>query len=255
MIMSVQLHAENLKKRYRSYVAVKNLSLQLGPEIVGLLGPNGAGKTKSFNMLAGLECPDEGSIYLNGNNITRYPLHKRATLGIRYLPQDTSIFQKLSVSDNLLAVLELKTRLNKRQRYKQCNELLEEFKVGHLRNTMGYQLSGGERRRVEIARALVLTPTFILLDEPFAGIDPISIANIKEHIVQLYQRGIGVLITDHNVRETLMICQRAYIMHAGIIMAHGTPSEILSNAAVKDFYLGKAFEPIVNRWDKTAIQT
>jgi lipopolysaccharide export system ATP-binding protein len=248
-MMAQQLRAQHLEKRYQSRLIVKDISLDIGNEIVGLLGPNGAGKTKSFNLLAGLEFPDKGDIYLNDRKITSLPLHQRARMGIGYLPQESSIFRKLSVQNNILAALELQTQWSKKERQKKCNDLLAEFQLSYLHHTISDKLSGGEKRRVEIARALAMEPQFILLDEPFAGIDPISISGIKANIIQLYQRGIGVLITDHNVLETLTICHRAYIVNDGYIIAHGTPRDILANDTVKQAYLGTgfhAFQPLEN---------
>lgn len=210
-------------------------------EIIGLLGPNGAGKTTTFYMTVGLVQPSEGNIYLDNQDITALPIHKRAQLGIGYLPQERSIFRKLTVSQNILAILERRKDLNKQERLDKCDQLLQEFHITHLKDTMAISLSGGETRRVEIARALAINPKFILLDEPFAGIDPISIIDIKRIIMHLQQRGIGILITDHNVRETLDICQSAYIVDQGTIIAEGTPSDILNNDKVRDVYLGHEF--------------
>ena len=210
-------------------------------EIIGLLGPNGAGKTTTFYMTVGLVKPSHGKIYLGDQDITALPIHKRAQLGIGYLPQERSIFRKLTVSQNILAILERRKDLNKQERLDKCDQLLQEFHITHLKDTMAISLSGGETRRVEIARALAINPQFILLDEPFAGIDPISIIDIKRIINHLQQRGIGILITDHNVRETLDICQSAYIVDQGTIIAEGTPTDILSNDKVRDVYLGHEF--------------
>ena len=210
-------------------------------EIIGLLGPNGAGKTTTFYMTVGLVQPSEGNIYLDDQDITALPIHKRAQLGIGYLPQERSIFRKLTVSQNILAILERRKDLNKQERLDKCDQLLQEFHITHLKDTMAISLSGGETRRAEIARALAINPKFILLDEPFAGIDPISIIDIKRIITHLQQRGIGILITDHNVRETLDICQSAYIVDQGTIIAEGTPSDILNNDKVRDVYLGHEF--------------
>ncbi len=237
------LKIEHLKKIYKGRAVVKDVSFYIqSAEIVGLLGPNGAGKTTSFYMTLGITPQNAGKIFLNDKDITNFTIHERARLGIGYLPQEPSIFRKLTVAENVMAVLELRKNLTKNQRQSICDNLLEEFHIGSLRNNMGFSLSGGERRRVEIARALALEPKFILLDEPFAGIDPISIIDIKHIIYQLHQRQVGVLITDHNVRETLDICQRAYIVNAGEIIATGTPEEILKHDEVRKVYLGEHFD-------------
>ena len=237
-----QLRINNVKKQYKSRQVVKGISMALNTsEIIGLLGPNGAGKTTTFYMTVGLVQPTEGNIYLDDQDITALPIHKRAQLGIGYLPQERSIFRKLTVSQNILAILERRKDLNKQERLDKCDQLLQEFHITHLKDTMAISLSGGETRRVEIARALAINPQFILLDEPFAGIDPISIIDIKRIITHLQQRGIGILITDHNVRETLDICQSAYIVDQGTIIAEGTPSDILNNDKVRDVYLGHEF--------------
>lgn len=239
--MSV-LTTKNLQKIYKNRVVVKDVSFHINSsEIVGLLGPNGAGKTTSFYMTLGLISPNNGKIFLDDCDITSLAMHQRAQLGIGYLPQEPSIFRKLSVFDNIMAVLELRPDLGREQRIIACENLLNEFHISQLRNNIGISLSGGERRRVEIARALALEPKFILLDEPFAGIDPISIIDIKHIIYKLHERKIGVLITDHNVRETLAICHRAYIVNAGEIIAQGKPEEILSNKSVREVYLGEHF--------------
>lgn len=236
------LRIEKINKQYKSRPAVKNVSLEVKRgEIVGLLGPNGAGKTTSFYMIVGLIRCDQGHIYIDETEITNLPVHTRAQLGISYLPQDASIFRKLSVADNIMAILQLRKELSSEQRQKILDQLLNEFHIPHLRNSMGMSLSGGERRRVEIARALAIDPKFILLDEPFAGIDPISVVDVKRIISQLQTRGIGVLITDHNVRETLDICQRAYIVNEGEILCEGTPEAILNNKQVRAVYLGEDF--------------
>lgn len=235
-----QLRANNLAKQYKKRKVVNSVSIELNSgEIVGLLGPNGAGKTSSFYMIVGLVKADEGSIYLDERNITALPMHRRSRLGISYLPQEHSIFRKLSVEDNLLAVLELNAALTKEQRGMRLELLLNQFNLSHLRHEMAFHLSGGEQRRVEIARSLANQPKFLLLDEPFAGIDPISIADTKRLILQLRNQGIGVLITDHNVRETLDICERAYIVNEGKILLAGTPKEIINDAEVKKVYLGE----------------
>ncbi|WP_423063677.1 LPS export ABC transporter ATP-binding protein [Candidiatus Paracoxiella cheracis] len=236
------LSANKLQKSYKSRQVVKDVSLSISNEVVGLLGPNGAGKTTSFYMIVGLITPDKGHVYLDDQDISRFPMHKRARLGIGYLPQETSIFRKLSVYDNIMAILELRDDLTKKERQEKCESLLQEFHISHLRDIQGISLSGGERRRVEIARALAMDPKFILLDEPFAGIDPISVIDIKRIITHLRDRGIGILITDHNVREALDICQRAYIVSEGSIIAAGTPTEILANKNVREVYLGHEFD-------------
>lgn len=238
-----QLSVKGLAKRYRSREVVKHVSLDVNSgEVVGLLGPNGAGKTTCFYMIVGLVPCDKGNICLNGHDIANYPLHARAQLGIGYLPQEASVFRKLNVQDNILAILETRKDLDSKQRHAKLEELLEELHVTHVRETMGMSLSGGERRRVEIARALATEPHFILLDEPFAGVDPISVIDIQRIINQLTKKGIGILITDHNVRETLGVCDHAYIMNAGEVLATGTPQEILENQEVKNVYLGEDFK-------------
>ncbi|OGT67797.1 MAG: LPS export ABC transporter ATP-binding protein [Gammaproteobacteria bacterium RIFCSPHIGHO2_12_FULL_45_9] len=239
--MSV-LRAQHLQKHYKSRQVVKDVSLSMGAEIVGLLGPNGAGKTTSFYMIVGLVRPDRGEVFLDDVNVSRLPMHARARLGLGYLPQETSIFRKLSVADNIRAILELRKDLTRTQQEEKLESLMQEFHIAHLHDIMGISLSGGEKRRVEIARALAIDPRFMLLDEPFAGIDPISVMDIKRIIVHLKERGIGVLITDHNVRETLTICQRAYIVNEGRIIANGTPTEILANEQVRTVYLGHEFD-------------
>jgi lipopolysaccharide export system ATP-binding protein len=221
---------------------VKNVSLEVtSGEVVGLLGPNGAGKTTCFYMIVGLVPSDKGTICLNDHDITKYPLHARAQMGIGYLPQEASVFRKLNVEDNIYAILETRKDLNSKQRHDKLEEILEELHITHVRETIGMSLSGGERRRVEIARALATEPQFILLDEPFAGVDPISVIDIQRIINQLTKKGIGILITDHNVRETLGVCQHAYIMSSGELLAKGTPQEILENQEVKKVYLGEDF--------------
>lgn len=237
------LKAENLAKHYRSRQVVKNVSISIqNGEVVGLLGPNGAGKTTSFYMILGLVPNDGGQVWFDNQNITLMPMHQRARLGIGYLPQEPSVFRKLSVADNVMSILELRSELSKSKRKEILEELLHEFHVSHLRDVLGISLSGGERRRVEIARALAIDPKFILLDEPFAGIDPLSVIDIKRIIKQLRERGIGVLITDHNVRETLAICERAYIVNDGEILCAGKPQEILANQRVREVYLGEDFQ-------------
>ncbi|BBL71197.1 LPS export ABC transporter ATP-binding protein [Methylogaea oryzae] len=236
------LSAHGLLKAYNKRRVVNDVSLRVNSgEIVGLLGPNGAGKTTSFYMIAGLVQPDGGNIKIDNADITHMPMHARAKLGVGYLPQEPSVFRKLTVADNLRAVLQLRDDLTDGQQELLIEELLEEFHVGHLRNQKGIGLSGGERRRVEIARALASEPQFILLDEPFAGVDPISVIDIQGIVSHLAQRGIGILITEHNVRETLNICNRAYIISEGQVIAEGEPSAIVANAEVKRVYLGESF--------------
>lgn len=237
-----KLTANNITKSYRSRTVVNGISLSVNEgEIVGMLGPNGAGKTTSFYMIVGLVKPDSGSISLDGTDITHMAMHQRSRMGIGYLPQETSIFRKLTVRENIYAILELRKELTKAQRQQQLDDLLDEFHINHLKDAQAISLSGGEKRRVEIARALALDPKFILLDEPFAGIDPISIIDIKRIIKHLAKRKIGVLITDHNVRETLDICQRAYIVSEGSVIADGTPETILKHDLVREVYLGEEF--------------
>lgn len=236
------LATHELKKSYRDRTVVKNVSLSVeSGQIVGLLGPNGAGKTTSFYMIVGLVTPDRGMIRIDNHDVTHLPIHARARLGIGYLPQEKSIFRKLTVSDNVMAILQLRKDLNRAQKKERLKTLLEEFHISHLHNVQGLSLSGGETRRVEIARALAMDPKFILLDEPFAGVDPISIIDIKRIILHLSERGIGVLITDHNVRETLTICEHAYIVNEGCIIAQGSPQAILSHKQVREVYLGEDF--------------
>jgi len=237
------LQARHLAKKYQARKVVKDVSIAMTTgEIVGLLGPNGAGKTTSFYMIVGLIRSDAGQVLLNEQDITNLPMHTRAQIGISYLPQEASVFRKLTAAENILAILELRKDLTATQRNEHLEHLLQEFHISHLRNTLGISLSGGERRRVEIARALALDPKFILLDEPFAGVDPISVMDIKRVITHLHQRGIGILITDHNVRETLTICQRAYIVNEGEIICQGSPQEILANQKVREVYLGHEFD-------------
>jgi lipopolysaccharide export system ATP-binding protein len=241
-MMPNALIAKGLVKRYKERTVIADLSIRVEPgEIVGLLGPNGAGKTTAFYLLTGLIYPDDGTIQLANQDITHLPIHKRATLGLNYLPQEASIFRKLTVSENILAILELRDDLSKSQRQERLQQLLNEFRIAQLSDTLGIHLSGGERRRVEIARAIAMQPTFILLDEPFAGIDPISIIDITKVIEHLSQSGIGVLITDHNVRETLQLCHRAYIVNNGKIICEGNRDAILANQEVRDVYLGQEF--------------
>ncbi len=238
-----ELKVDNLVKRYQSKRVVKGLSMRFARgEIIGLLGPNGAGKTTTFYMIAGLIKPTSGFIHLKENNISDFPLHKRARLGIGYLPQETSIFQKLNVEQNILSILQLQKNLTKAEQQTQLDQLLKQFNITHLRSVEAIRLSGGEKRRVEIARALAAHPEFLLLDEPFAGIDPISITEIKSIINSLALQGIGILITDHNVRETLDICHRAYIVSDGNLIAEGACQDILQNETVRDIYLGQEFK-------------
>jgi lipopolysaccharide export system ATP-binding protein len=237
-----QLKANNLAKSYRGREVIHDVSVEIeSGQIVGLLGPNGAGKTTCFYMIIGIIPADRGIITVNDEDITALTMHQRARRGVGYLPQEASIFRKLTVGDNIMAILETRADLNKKQRLARCNELLEEFNVQHLRESLGQSLSGGERRRVEIARALATEPDFIMLDEPFAGVDPISVTDIKQIIVHLRDRGIGVLITDHNVRDTLDICEKAYIVGEGRIISSGTTEDVLNNVHVRQVYLGEQF--------------
>ena len=235
------LIARNLTKTYKSRRVVNGVSLGVRRgEAVGLLGPNGAGKTTCFYMITGLVPVDQGTIRIDGNNVTQMPMYRRARLGVGYLPQEASIFRGLSVEANIMAVLEVVER-NRAARRRKLDELLEEFTIAHLRKAPSISLSGGERRRLEIARALASDPTFMLLDEPFAGVDPIAVSDIQNLVRHLTQRGIGVLITDHNVRETLGLIDRAYIIHAGKVLTHGRPADIVANADVRRLYLGEGF--------------
>jgi lipopolysaccharide export system ATP-binding protein len=237
------LSARDLSKRFKSRSVVKHISLEIrSGEVVGLLGPNGAGKTTAFYMIVGLISCDEGSISLDGLDLTRLPMHRRARLGLGYLPQEASVFRKLSVENNILAILETRDDLSRAERESKLESLLDELHIAHVRASIGLSLSGGERRRVEIARALAAEPRFVLLDEPFAGVDPISVLDIQRIIRHLAEREIGVLITDHNVRETLGICGRAYILNDGAMIAQGTPAEILANQEVRQVYLGDSFK-------------
>jgi len=237
------LRALNLAKSYKSRQVLRDLSLQVASgEVVGLLGPNGAGKTTAFYMIVGLTPCEHGEIMLDGRDIGRLPMHRRAQLGLGYLPQEPSVFRKLSVEDNILAILETLPKLDSTARHERLEELLEELHIGHVRQSFGMSLSGGERRRVEIARALAADPRFILLDEPFAGVDPLSVGDIQRIIKHLSSKGIGVLITDHNVRETLGICERAYIVSQGIVIASGSAEQILANPQVREVYLGQDFK-------------
>ncbi len=236
-----ELVVENLRKSYKTRTVVQDISLHINSgEVVGLLGPNGAGKTTSFYMMVGLVPLDAGRILLDGRDLSRLPIHSRARLGLAYLPQEASVFRKLTVSENILAVLELQD-LSEVEMHKQLESLLQELHIVHIRNSAAVSLSGGERRRVEIARCLATNPSFILLDEPFAGIDPIAVLDIQKIIRFLSAKNIGVLITDHNVRETLGICDRAYIVNDGSVFASGKPAEIVSDEAVREVYLGKDF--------------
>ncbi|MDT0618110.1 LPS export ABC transporter ATP-binding protein [Salinisphaera sp. P385] len=237
-----RLEAERLSKRFRGRPVVRDVSLQVASgEVVGLLGPNGAGKTTSFYMIVGLINADTGRIRLGDEDLTRAPMHIRARAGVGYLPQEASIFRKLSVADNIMAILETRRDLGRTGRRARLDNLLEELSIGHIRDAIGLSLSGGERRRVEIARALAAEPAFMLLDEPFAGIDPISIGDIRAIVRHLQARGIGILITDHNVRETLGICDRAYIMSDGEVIAAGDADTVLANEQVRRVYLGDEF--------------
>ncbi len=237
-----RLEARELSKSYSGRQVIESVSLHVDSgEVVGLLGPNGAGKTTCFYMIVGLVPSDRGSVWLDDQNLTSFPMHIRARKGVGYLPQEASVFRKLSVADNLLAVLEMRKGLSRRDRADKMENLLQELHIEHLRNQKGMSLSGGERRRVEIARALAMEPRFILLDEPFAGVDPISVIDIQRIVEHLTERNIGILITDHNVRETLGICTRAYIIGDGHTLAEGSPDEILSNRKVREVYLGDHF--------------
>lgn len=236
------LRASKLAKSYKQVKVVLDVSLEIrSGQIVGLLGPNGAGKTTCFYMIVGLVPADNGRITIDNKDITPLPMHGRARQGIGYLPQEASVFRKLTVRDNILAILETRSDLKRNQRETRADELLEEFHITHIRDSLGMALSGGERRRVEIARALAMEPAFILLDEPFAGVDPISVSDIKQIVRHLRDKGIGILITDHNVRETLDICETAYIVSGGHIIASGSADQILANQRVKEVYLGNEF--------------
>lgn len=236
------LHAENLRKAYSGRTVVHDFGFTLKQgEVVGLLGPNGAGKTTCFYMVVGLVAADAGNIRIDDRTVTALPMHERARLGVGYLPQEPSVFRRLSVSDNVMAILELRKDLDAAGRERELESLLEELQITHIADSKGVSLSGGERRRVEITRALAAKPRFLLLDEPFAGIDPISVVDIQRIVRQLKARNIGILITDHNVRETLGICDRAYIMNAGGVLTQGTPAEVLANEQVREVYLGREF--------------
>ena len=237
-----RLRADGLMKSYKSRQVVRDLSLEVASgEVVGLLGPNGAGKTTAFYMIVGLVPCDGGTIHLDDRDLTRLPMHRRARLGLGYLPQEASVFRKLTVADNIRAILETRPDLDPDALAARLEHLLDELHIGHIRDSLGQSLSGGERRRVEIARALAAEPHFVLLDEPFAGVDPLSVADIQRIIEHLRARGIGVLITDHNVRETLGICGRAYIVNQGAVIASGSATEILANPEVREVYLGADF--------------
>jgi len=236
------LSASGLQKSFRGRTVVRGFEFSLDQgEIVGLLGPNGAGKTTCFYMVVGLIPADAGTILIDDRDITELPMHARARLGVGYLPQEPSVFRRLSVADNILAILELREDLDSHGRSSELESLLDDLQIGHIADQRGVSLSGGERRRVEIARALAAKPRFMLLDEPFAGIDPISVVDIQRIVRQLKSRGIGILITDHNVRETLGICERAYIMSDGAVLAQGAPEDILANEQVREVYLGREF--------------
>ena len=236
------LRASHLAKSYGKRVVVRDLSLEVkAGEIVGLLGPNGAGKTTAFYMIVGLVPADAGSIDLGDQDLTHAPIHLRAKAGIGYLPQEASIFRRLSVEDNVRAILETRAELDAEQRAARCEQILADLRIDHVRLSLGMSLSGGERRRVEIARALAANPKFLLLDEPFAGVDPLSVADIQRIIRELADRGIGILITDHNVRETLGVCARSYIIGDGTVIASGSAAEILANPRVREVYLGESF--------------
>lgn len=237
-----ELSAKHLAKSYKGRTVVIDVSLAVKKgQVVGLLGPNGAGKTTCFYMIAGIVKSDKGRVFIHGNDVTKLPMHGRARAGLGYLPQEASVFRKMTVTENILAILETRKDLNRAQRNEKLESLLNEFHITHIRNSLGMALSGGERRRVEIARALATEPEFILLDEPFAGVDPISVSDIKQIIQQLKNRNIGVLITDHNVRETLDICEKAYIVSEGHIIAEGDPQTVLNHTKVREVYLGQHF--------------
>lgn len=237
----MKLYTQNIKKTYKGRPVVNGVSVEVQQgEIVGLLGPNGAGKTTSFYMMVGLVRPDEGQVFLDDLEITKLPMYKRAQMGIGYLPQEVSVFRKLSVEDNILAILEM-TELSKEERHQKLEQLLEEFSLTHVRKNLGNRLSGGEKRRTEIARALATNPKFVLLDEPFAGVDPIAVEDIQSIISELKKRNIGILITDHNVQETLSITDRAYLLFEGSILKSGTAEELASDETVRKVYLGQNF--------------
>ncbi|CAD83569.1 probable ABC transport protein, ATP-binding component [Candidatus Blochmanniella floridana] len=234
------LTIQKLSKTYKKKYIVNNIDLHINSgEIIGLLGPNGSGKTTTFYMILGIIIHDSGEIILNNNNIETLPTYSRARLGIGYLPQDNSIFRNLTVFDNLMSIAQIQKHINKKERYQYIINLMDQFHIRYLKNNIGYTLSGGERKRVEIARALIAKPQFLLLDEPFSGVDPISIQDIQNIIKQLQTYKIGILITDHNVKATLSICERAYIINQGVLIAHGSPAEILNNTYVQQVYLGE----------------
>ncbi|MDP4797791.1 MAG: LPS export ABC transporter ATP-binding protein [Crocinitomicaceae bacterium] len=238
----MKLHTNHIKKSYKGRDVVKGVTIEVNQgEIVGLLGPNGAGKTTSFYMIVGLVKPDDGTVFLDGKDITYYPMYKRSQLGIGYLPQEVSVFRKLSVEDNIMAILEM-TDMTKEQRHEKLEQLLEEFHLTHVRKNLGNRLSGGEKRRTEIARALATNPKFVLLDEPFAGVDPIAVEDIQSIVSDLRKRNIGILITDHNVQETLSITDRAYLLFEGSILKSGTAEELAADEQVRRVYLGQNFE-------------
>lgn len=237
----MKLHTDKIAKAYKGRKVVKGISVEVNQgEIVGLLGPNGAGKTTSFYMIVGLVTPDSGKVYLDEAEVTNMPMYRRAQMGIGYLPQEVSVFRKLSVEDNILAILEM-TDLSKVDRLARLEQLIDEFSLGHVRKTLGNRLSGGEKRRTEIARALATNPKFVLLDEPFAGVDPIAVEDIQTIVSELKQRNIGVLITDHNVQETLSITDRAYLLYEGEVLFSGKPEELAANERVRSVYLGQNF--------------
>lgn len=238
----MKLYAENIAKSYKGRQVVKSVTVSVEQgEIVGLLGPNGAGKTTSFYMIVGLVSPEKGKVFLDGNEITKLPMYKRSQLGIGYLPQEVSVFRKLSVEDNIMAILEM-TKLNKKERHEKLEKLISEFGLNHVRKNLGASLSGGEKRRTEIARALATDPKFVLLDEPFAGVDPIAVEDIQSIVAELKNRNIGILITDHNVQETLSITDRAYLLFEGSILKSGTAEELAADEQVRKVYLGQNFE-------------
>ncbi len=238
----MKLYTEEIKKAYKGRKVVKGVTIEVNQgEIVGLLGPNGAGKTTSFYMIVGLVKPDSGKVFVDALDITTYPMYKRSQIGIGYLPQEVSVFRKLSVEDNIMAILEL-TDMNKEQRAARLEQLLAEFHLNHVRKTLGNRLSGGEKRRTEIARALATNPKFVLLDEPFAGVDPIAVEDIQSIVADLKKRNIGILITDHNVQETLSITDRAYLLFEGSILKSGTAEELAADEQVRRVYLGRNFE-------------
>jgi len=237
-----RLEAQHLAKAYKGRSVIVDVSINVhSGEIVGLLGPNGAGKTTCFYMIAGIVKPDKGRVFIDNKELSRLPMHKRAQFGLGYLPQEASVFRKLTVSDNIRAILETRKGINRKQREEKLDTLLNEFHITHIKDSLGMALSGGERRRVEIARALASEPDFILLDEPFAGVDPISVSDIKDIVLQLKAKNIGVLITDHNVRETLDICEKAYIVSEGQILAEGDSATVMNNKKVREVYLGQHF--------------